>query len=106
MSGLAFSFVATVGAAEVAGSSSAVYNVTVRTNLAEYREHGERLPASEVQREDEGELEDDAPEDLIVTIPERTITVVRTYTAFREVSLPLPCRAAPLPAAPDAVRRC
>jgi hypothetical protein len=86
----AFSFVATVGAAEVAGSSSAVYTVTVRTNLAEYREHGEGAPAPEDVLQDIAaeEPHEDALDNLLtlVTIPERTITVKRTYSAFREVS--------------------
>lgn len=81
---MAFSFSATVGAAEVTGSSSAVYAVTVRTNLAAYREHGEGLPAPEVLS---GELEEDAVDDFkLATMPERTFTVKRSYSAFREVS--------------------
>ena len=103
-----FTFVAAVGAAEVAGSSSAVYTVTVRTNLAEYREHGEGPPVPEVHQEAaqglSGELDDDVLADefanKLVIIPERTITVKRSYSAFREVSCPRAsrCRCA---AAPD-----
>lgn len=82
---MAFSFSATVGAAEVTGSSSAVYAVTVRTNLAAYREHGEGLPALEEALS--GELEEDAVDDFkLATMPERTFTVKRSYSAFREVS--------------------
>ena len=72
-----FVFAATVGAAEVAGSASALYTVTVRTNLVEYAEQ----PKSEL----DGELQDDEDTFKLVTIPERTITVKRSYSAFREV---------------------
>jgi hypothetical protein len=79
---MAFYFTATVGAAEVTGSSSAVYAVTVRTNLAAHRDHGQGLPAPDVLS---GELEEEEDDFKLATIPERTITVKRTYSAFREV---------------------
>ena len=87
----AFTFDAAVGAAEVAGSS-ALYKVTIRTNLAEYREHGEGAPAPEVQQQS-GELDEDALEDAfkVVTVPERTIVVKRSYTAFCQAR-PRSCR--------------
>ena len=105
MSGAAaFCFTSSVGAAELAGSSSAVYAVTVRTNLSEYQEHGEGPPASEAQQTPSeglgGELDDDAAVDDLVTVPERTIHVKRSYSAFREVLAAVFA----LAAVPDAVR--
>ena len=88
MSAAAFLFAATVGEAEVAGSASALYTVTVVTNLAEYAEHGDNCQQEAVEQpssELDDELQDEDDTFKLVTIPERTITVKRSYSAFREV---------------------
>ena len=86
MSAATFLFAATVGEAEVAGSASALYTVTVRTNLAEYAEHAGSQEAVERPSDElDAELQDDDDVFKLVTIAERTITVKRSYSAFREV---------------------
>ena len=99
MSAADFLFAATVGEAEVV-DASALYTVTVRTNLADYAEHGEgpRRAAERGEGPQEaasaveglsGELDEEVQDDddifKLVTIPERTIIVKRSYSAFREV---------------------
>lgn len=92
MSG-SFTFNTAVGDAEVTGSS-AVYAVVVRTNLPEYAEHGEGPRVAETQLQQQqaarGEPDDDVVLETLVTIPERTITVKRSYSEFKEVCV-APC---------------
>ena len=66
-----------VNVADVIRALPTALAVTVRTNLAEYAEQ----PKNEL----DDELQDDEDTFKLVTIPERTITVKRSYSAFREV---------------------
>jgi hypothetical protein len=71
-----FLFAATVGEAEVVGSASALYTVTVRTNLADYAEQGSLSDEPDAEQDDIFKLE-----------TERIIIVKRSYSAFTEVRL-------------------